>query len=369
MASETTGTDLAMMRRLNERAVLASLWDADEALTSTQLAEATGLSRTTVEAVLTDLLDSSYVTVETTRTGRAGRPARRYAFDAAGGSLIAVDIGPGAITGLAGDLRGAPLTRPTRWEMDLRDPEVALSAIRAMVDALVQEGGPDAQRIDSLIVGMPAVIDPAGAPVLSHVVPAWITGDLRTGVAAAFPSVSVSFDNDTKLAAHLEAMSGSVVPGETAVLLRTGHRISAASIINGDVAMGANGAAGEIGSLANIGWRGARLALTAGSADTVAEAFEAADEGDPTALDAVRAFAEQIALGAAAMALTLDPHAIILNTTIPRSESTLPAMLQDAIARRLMFPIEFRTSELGPDAPCRGALLRSAAAVRDRLLS
>lgn len=345
------------MRRLNDNAVLTTLWDADSPVTAAQLAAATGLSRTTVETVLTGLVEVDLVDAELLRPTKAGRPARGYSFAADRGVTIGVDVGPHGISGIAGDLRGATSAPYRRVEGDLSGGEQAATAVVDMVKDLLTESATPSDDLAALSVGIPGIVDADGKPAKTTVVPDWLTTDIDAHLRQAFPGSRITFDNDTKLAALAETQRGTVGDDETAVLLRVGNRISAASIIDGRVARGAHGAAGEIGALGRVAWPEARQRF--------AESFRGGDADGA----AVAAFAGDIADGLGALVLAVDPHVVVVSTSHPDTSLRLAEALHVELSRRALFLPDVRTSPLGPTAPCIGALAVSSSAAREHLFS
>lgn len=367
MTTPVLGTDLAAMRRLNGRAVLTTLWAQAEPQTATRIAQVTGLSRTTVEAVLSDLQEQGLVSVQQLKSSRAGRPARGYDFASRRGVVVGLDIGPHAVSGVASDLRGERLTAVVRHEADLADGSTALGAIARLVDGLLSGAGFRKEQIAALTVGIPGVVDVAGRPAKTTVVPQWLEMDIVARLEALFPSSPIVFDNDSKLAAAAEVEFGAIGGGETAVLLRLGNRISAATVVDGRVARGAHGAAGEIGALERIGWPAAQRRLMRRAGAGLPALFDAGQAGEGEAVQVIREFASGIADGLAALVLALDPQAIVVNSSVPLAASQLLRGLESELADRVLYVPELRASTLGSAAVSLGAIVSGVGRVRGSL--
>ncbi|MEV4776913.1 ROK family transcriptional regulator [Microbacterium sp. LWH12-1.2] len=363
MTSPALGTDLAAMRRLNDQAVLTTLWDTTEPMTATHLAASTGLSRTTVEAVLSGMLENELIRAEQLRPTRAGRPARGYRLAADRGIVIGIDIGPHGIAGIAGDLRGTVTAPHRRIEQDLSGGEDAVTAILGVVDALLAEAGKSADDLAALTVGIPGIVDANGHPVKTTVVPDWLVIDIDAHLRRAYPQTTIFFDNDTKLAALAEIENGTIGSDETAVVLRIGNRISAASVVDGRVARGAHGAAGEIGALGRVAWPQAQERLSARAEGGIETLFTGGND------DAVAEFAAGIADGLGALVLAIDPHAVVVSSSIPEGSGRIADALRVELSERALFIPELRASTLGAAAPCLGALAVSSASGREQLFA
>ncbi|RZU63070.1 ROK family transcriptional regulator [Zhihengliuella halotolerans] len=362
------GHDLSSLRRQNGRAVLAALWSQDDAQTVRQLASVTKLSRPTIEAALSDLSTQGLVSTESPKSRGSGRPSRAYSLKASGGVVIGIDAGPHGISGTIGDLRGDPLASHSSPAADLSGCEDALSAIHHEIDYLLASTPHARHEVRALTIALPGIVDPTGNLAVSTVVPDWVTGGLLERISAAYPGAHVSIDNDAKLAALAELDQGSIALGETAIVLQAGHRISAAIVVEGRVARGAHGAAGEIGALSSLGWSTAYERLKS-DGDPATSLLFAASEGNPRALDIVDQFADNIAEGLSALSLSIDPHRTIIGGGISNVGEPLAEALRTRIAARAIFPPELVLSSLGAHAPQRGALTRAAEHVRESLLS
>ncbi|PVE93995.1 MULTISPECIES: ROK family transcriptional regulator [unclassified Microbacterium] len=365
MTSPALGTDLAAMRRLNGQAVLTTLWDEGGPLTASRLAASTELSRTTVEAVLAELLDADLIRSEQLRPRGAGRPARGYRLAADRGVSVGIDIGPHGIAGIAGDLRGTVAAPHRRIEQDLSGGADAVTAITEIVESLLEESTASTRELAALTVGIPGIVDADGHPVKTTVVPDWLAVDIDAHLRRMFPGATIAFDNDTKLAAFAEIENGTIGADETAVLLRIGNRISAASVVEGRVARGAHGAAGEIGALQRVAWPQAQQRLSARAEDGLELLFRRHGGSD----EAIAEFAAGIADGLGALVLAIDPHAVVVSSSIPEASDRLADALRSELAGRALFVPELRTSSLGAAAPCLGALAVSSVAARERLFS
>ena len=365
------GSDLTTLRRLNGRAVLTALWDAADPRTVTQLATTTALSRPTVEAALADLQETGLVHAEAARTNGSGRPARAYRLAADAGVVIGVDAGPHGIGAVLGDLRGDELASHHLPSADLTDGATALRAILHAIDHLLAGTTHARDHVRALAIATPGIVGPDGDLVLSTVVPDWISHGLLAHLRAAYPHTHVVLDNDAKLAALAEIEIGAIAQDETAIVLQAGHRISAATVVDGRVARGAHGAAGEIGALESLGWQSAyaRFERHADDLESTVALFSAASDGDALALEAVAQLADGIADGLSALALAIDPHRIVVGGGVSAVGEPFADALRERITARTLFAPELTLSALGGLAPRRGALALAARHVREAALS
>lgn len=360
------GTTPGVLRQMNSRAILDELLHEDVSRTVTELSRTVGLSRPTVEAALADLVDEGWVTeAETIATpNKAGRRAKRFAADAAAGSVLGVDLGLHGIVGVRADLRGVTLARVEERYADLADAEQAWLSVQDVVRRLTSSV--DGAPVLAATFGVPAVVDRDGAIDYTVAVPEWVERRVPGRIQDLFPGTATFFDNDAKLAATAEAMWGRLQGVRDGLYLVMGRQIGAAFVIDGSLARGSRGAAGEMGGLASTGWPGAPARLEARiPSDTDLESvFAVAGQGSATAVEIVRAFAADIAPGVVQLVTTIDPEVVVVGGEVLPAAAVFCAALDELVTPQLRHPVAFAPSTVGRDAVARGASARSLTHVR-----
>lgn len=352
------GSDVATLRTMNARTVLVTLRDATEPCSVSMLADATGLSRPTVEAVLTQLVGLGLAHADATRrTGATGRPARTYGFAADAGCVIGIDAGPHGVVGLIADLAGAELASSSSERDDLHDPLRARAAVEACVDELVTSAGMSRAQVRVLSLGVPGIVDADGALWKSVVVPGWIEADLAGDLRRSLPEALVRVDNDSNLAALAEYAAGTVPGVDDLVCVLLGHRVGAGLIVGGQLVRGHRGAAAEIGALDVLRWGAAVAALRERMPTATIEECFAGRTAE--AREAVAAFAEDIALGLSALVLAVAPRAVVVGGGVSRASEVLLAPLRRELAVRCLYEPLVVQATHGKEATVRGALIRA----------
>jgi glucokinase len=241
-------------------------------------------------------------------------------------------------------------------------------------------------------------------------------GDLPFGqeLRAAFPGTVVRMATDAKAAAHAEVRWGALADCDPAIYLNLGTGLSAALVIGGQVVVGANGAAGEIGynlrALSDVGLalgdrvlledmisgqalarRAAALAPAPDPADPSADpADRSTDPADPStptpatpaskplaAVDVLTAspaepgldrlaseFVTELALHLVNLAIFVNPVRIAVGGGLVRSWDRLRPGLEQALHAGTPFPPELVTARFPADAPLIGAVALAADAAR-----
>ncbi|MBE3010645.1 ROK family transcriptional regulator [Microbispora sp. NEAU-D428] len=339
------------------------------AMTVTQLAHATGLSRPTVTSQLDELTAQGWVE-EHSPAGGMGRPARRFQFRARAGFVVGLDIGAHTIRATLSDLIGETVATERRAVPEEAGAAERLAVARQVLTAVLTEV--PRSQLFAAAVGTPGVIDGTGRVAIS-VLPEWSGVDLasRLGRSMPFPLL---VENDANLAALAEHWRGAAREADNIVHVLAGRRNGAGLIINGRLHRGRAGIAGEIGALNLIGWDEAPAELIKAAPgiapDHAAEhVFAAAKAGEATAQAAVERFALMLAQGVAAMVLTIDPDMVVIGGGLSLASSTLLAPLTRHLDELCLSTPPVRMSELGDEAVVLGAVRLALDDVERRLFS
>ncbi|GGP01669.1 ROK family transcriptional regulator [Nonomuraea glycinis] len=365
MAGELSGGDLSRLRQLNALAVIKAL-QGGPSLTLTEVAKRTGLSRASTEDVVRELLQKGWVAEAGATAGGVGRPARRYRFRADAGRLLGIDIGGHKIRTVVADLDGevqhsaCVAVTPAMGRLERLD-----AVDRAVAECLAGAGltGGD---IWASGVGTTGLVDGAGRVMLSEALPEWTGVDLAAHVRRLAPA-PVLVENDSKLAALAECWRGVARYAKDMVFLLAGLRTGAGLVIDGKLHRGFGNASGEIGALPALGWIRAQEHLSAANGEA-GDVFAAARAGDRAAVAAVRRYVKDLALGASALVLALDPQMVVVGGGFSRSADVLIEPLKRELDRWCIRTPEVRMSALGDEAVVLGAVRLALDDVEDRVL-
>jgi predicted NBD/HSP70 family sugar kinase len=358
------GSDVSTLRAFNIRTVLGLLRPGGVHAVSA-ISGSTGLSRPTVEAVLDELIAHDLVEeAAVSRNGSVGRPARQYRFRSEAGCIAAVDAGPHGLIAVLSDLSGERLGTIDR-QAELEDADRALAALVEALQELLAGASMTADDLRILTLGVPGVVDSSGTLWTSAVVPSWIDVDLTGALRDRYARARVIVENDTNLAAIAEHAVGTVAGATNLVCLLVGHRVGAGLIVNDDLLRGRRGAAAEIGALEVLGWAHATERLSqAVPGATVEEIFR---DPSPAAKAAVEQFADDLALGAAALVLALGPDAVIVGGGISAAGETFLSRMRESLAERCLYEPTVVRATHGRQAVVEGAQIVSLRALAERL--
>ncbi|WP_043641098.1 ROK family transcriptional regulator [Nonomuraea candida] len=360
--ADLRGGDLSRLRQLNSLTAIRELRGSGP-LTLSALAERTGLSRPSMKEVTAELMALGWVEEVPPSQGTMGRPARRYRFRADSGHLVGVDIGGHNIRAALSDLDGRVLAE-TRQPVSLDAPLAdRLVAIERAVTGCLTLSRTRMEDLWLIAVGTIGVIDIEGRVIYSAAVPAWRDLDLAGELGRMFPC-QVLIENDSRLAAMAESRRGVARGANDVVFLHVGRRMGAGIMLGGKVHRGFGAAAGEISMLPEARWFDAPehlntcASVPAGTPpeDAAGHTLSAARDGDPVAIEAVERYVDDLAVGAAAMVLILDPQMVVLGGGFSRSADVLLDRLRARLERKCMRMPEVRASTLGDECVVMGAI-------------
>lgn len=290
--------------------------------------------------------------------------------------FLGVDIGGtnvkiGVCTA-AGEVRGS-VSIPTE---SARGPKDVIDRIGAAAEGLQKKTG----RARACGSGVPGPLDLERTILFVAVnMPGWkdVPYPRMLGDRLGIPTF---MENDANCAAWGEYICGAGKGTQSLVLYTLGTGVGGGIIINGDMWVGASGAAGELGHMSieinglkcGCGQVGCVEAYASASAlarrwgqGSAKECFEAARRGDPDALAAVDWSADALSIGLANMIHVLHPEIIVLAGGMAAAGDMLFDRVRAGVRRRV-FPvclgkIRIEPSKLpGDDAGWLGAALWGA---------
>ena len=363
-----------LLKHLNERTVLETI-RAGAPISRAEISRRAGISKPTVSLALQTLVDAGLVR-EAAR-GPSGpsygavffEPIPEAAF------VLGLDLGTrflrGAVCDLAGEVRA-------RQDVELRgaDADGALQAIAALRESLVAAAALPVERIDGIVLGVPGVIDAAGASTLHLTSPniPGLEGRAFGRELGDLLGIDVTLENDVNLAAVGERWAGVARGVDDFAFLSVGTGMGMGLVLGGELHRGNHGAAGEVDwalvglaeevdpSADGVAALAARVAPAGSTGTSLAPpydaraVFAAARRGDPLGRTVVEEVARRIAAHIAPIAAVADPALVVLGGGLGANGDLLLTPVRRLLAAWIPYPPRVEISSLGEAAVLMGAL-------------
>jgi glucokinase-like ROK family protein len=247
------GSNVSTVKAHNLQSVLRTML-RQGAVSRVQLADLTGLSRTTITNLIAELVEQGIVVEdepEPDRSAGAGRPRIPLRLVPSARSAVGIHIGVGnirvGVTDLFGRLQGY---LDMSHEPNAPAGEV-LDRVADIVVETIAEAGVDREQLVGVGVGASGLVDPqTGVNVLApnlnwHNLPVRDIFSKRLGMP-------VSVDNNVRAMALAEAMFGEAQEVNTLAFVYARVGVGAGFVVNGGIYRGSRAGAGEIGHITMI---------------------------------------------------------------------------------------------------------------------
>jgi len=378
-----TAGGLQSLRDANRRLVIQALSGRGVA-SRAEIARITGLSRSTVSSLVTDLQKSGLIVerevTDSPQSAQVGRPPVLIALSPDAGAAIGVDFGHSHIAVAIGDLSHTVLAEHWR-EIDVDHLATeGLDTAAELVAAALEEAGVDRDRVVGVGMGLPGPISDEQQTVGStSILPGWVGVNAADEMARRL-GLPVAVENDANLGALAEYVWGAGRGAPDVAYIKASSGIGAGLVIGGRLHRGVGGTAGEIGhtpyreegAVCRCGNRGcletvARTDVIASSVQagkggslSIGDVIDLARAGDPPAQRVIADAGRAIGVGVAGLCNLLNPRRVIVGGELSAAGEVLLNPLRDSLNRYAIptaaTDVTVVVGELGKRAEVMGAL-------------
>ena len=379
------------LRHLNRERVLKIIRSCD-LVSRVQIAGKVNLSKTTVSAIVAELLEEGLVSEVGTGLAQpvGGRRPILLQFNNKALVAVGVEVDSRECVGVLVDLSGQPFERVTTAVVD--------SSVEAVIKQLESTAaqlcaGLDRDRIVGYGIALPGLINSTGTTVRLAVNLDWRDVPLRALLEPSLGDHLYVIDRG-KAAALGEIWHGVGKDVDDLIYIYIGRGIGGGIVIGRSLHSGVGNLAGEIGHvtvepagpLCRCGNRGCLEALAAGPAIAVRTrekmrqgketllaqwigdnfdavtgkmVAEAAIKGDGLSLEIMEETGEYIGIAVAALINLLNPEVVVIGGPVSRSGGVLLKAIRAAVRRRAVSAslsgVKIVRSKLGDEAAAIGA--------------
>ncbi len=377
-------SDPNLLRRANLAVVFRCIVTG-EAPSRARIADETGLNKSTVSSLVSELEDLGLVHdgVDEARRPTVGRPGTPVVPDART-AAIGVEIGADGISIVVETIVGEVQYACHRRE-DLRgtSAEVVLDRAAGLIGSVGEQAERDGLEVAGIGVAIAGLVSARDGAVVYAPNLGWRRVDARRYLASriGLPAERMVVHNEANCAALAELWRGAARDVRSFVYVMGRVGVGAGIVIGGRLFGGEHGYAGEIGHVivdANglpcaCGSRGCletvagieAIRIRAGlSTDTARGEYEAAEDlarraraGEPRVLDALGEAAGALGVSLSGTINLLDVQTVVLGGAFQPLAQWLVPRVKRMLALGVLGVdgVEVRESALGLDGPARGA--------------
>ena len=396
-----TIADQNLVRKFNTAVVINAL-RRRAPLSRAELASCTGLNRSTISSIINELLNGSLVQETTLQSDRIGRPGMLLELNPAGGFAVGIELGVDFISLVVTDFVANVLWRSRVFSDAALGMNAVLRRAFEMTQQALEVGIARQLRPLGIGLGIPGLVDLRHGELKLAPNLGWKNTPLRQLLSAQF-NLPVFVENDAKAAALGEYYFGVARGLSNFIFLNAGVGLGAGIVLGGKLFRGSHGYATEVGHMiidvngeqCGCGKRGCwetlvgpravlrrfRQTLRDGVPSTVLHAVDndldhitfenvanAALQGDPAALAAMRQVGADLGFGIANLVKIFNPQMVVLGGELNYCSQILLPEVEKVVASNSMSlaceDVKITASAHGLDACVMGA----AALVLDDIL-
>jgi glucokinase-like ROK family protein len=348
---------LRSLRELNRGRVIGALRGRGRA-SRAEIARATGLSRSTVSSIVSDLIDAGLLTEDAEETGVAhgeagGRPPVLLSLNHSAGLAVGIDFGHTHLRVAVSDLSHDVLAE-TRRELDVDDSaEDGLDAAAELVEEVLRKAKVSRDGVLGVGMGLPGPINRATGQVgSSSILPGWVGVDAAAEMERRL-RLPVHVENDANLGALAEYVWGSGKGHSDVIYIKLSSGVGAGLLLGGRLHEGAGGTAGEIGhthaqqgtAICRCGSRGCletvasaraiaeQLGASRGEPVSTKELLQLTADGDPAAARLIAEAGREIGVALAGLCNLINPDCVIIGGDLSAAGELITEPVFESIRR------------------------------------
>jgi predicted NBD/HSP70 family sugar kinase/biotin operon repressor len=385
---------LAWLRDRNRERVVGVLRERGR-ISQAEIARVTGLSRTTVHTLVSELKVSGLVQeIEVSVSDvRGGRPAMQLTLRRSSLAVVGIDFGHSHVQVAVADIAHNVLAE-RRCDLDVnRHAREALDTAAGMVGEVLTEAQVERKSVVGAGIGIPGPVDRLkGAVGSASILPGWIGLRIESEMQERL-GIPVEIENDANLGALAELTWGAGRGCSNFAYVKAATGIGAGLVIDGRVLHGVSGTAGEIGhttldeagALCYCGNRGCLetkasgpaiiqlVGLLNGEVPTLSRIVDLAVAGDVRCRRAISDAGHEIGVAVAGLCNLINPERVIVGGLLSRTGEVLLQPMRESIRRHSVQAaaesVDVRAAVFVERAELLGALALALQASNERAAS
>jgi glucokinase-like ROK family protein len=371
--------DQILVKQINKAIVLNTIYKK-KPISRAEIAKATGLNKSTVSALVDELLAEGLILETGIGESQGGRKPVNLSINKEVGNIIGIDLGVNYILSVLTNFAGEII-----WEKRIslkKTNDTSLLRVNdllQLVEETIHNAPPSARGIIGIGIGVPGIVNYEQGHILSAPNLCWTNVNLKEIVETRF-QVPVFIDNEANAGAIGEKWFGSGKKATDLLYVSAGTGIGAGIVINNELYRGSQGLAGEIGHMTvelkglpcSCGNHGCweeyasekalfRYMQNNATVDSLSvfDLIELAIGGDQLAQEGFRNVGKYLGIGVANLINAFNPEIVIIGNTLPLVGDILMDELRQEVAQRCFasnyYSVKILPSELNMHACAMGA--------------
>ncbi|WNF22733.1 ROK family transcriptional regulator [Mesobacillus jeotgali] len=314
----------------NNKALVLSLIIEKETISRADIANVTGLNKTTVSSLVTELLEDELIYESGPGISSGGRRPVILHFNRNTGYAIGVDIGVNYVLAVLTDLKGKIIVEKSQ-NVNRTSYSSIISTAQTMIQSLMDEMPNSRYGIVGIGVGVPGIVNKEGSVLLAPNL-GWTNIQLKEDLERIF-NVPIIIENEANAGAVGEQQFGAGQDYENILYVSAGIGIGVGIILNKELYQGKSGFSGEMGHMiielngkrCNCGSRGcweayasenALLEMAGENIDSLESLIEQAKNGEKTAIELFEKIGQYLGFGINNIINTFNPEQVIIGNRL-----------------------------------------------------
>ncbi|MEH7225544.1 ROK family protein [Bacillus sp. JJ1566] len=334
----------------NNKALVLQLIMEQEPISRADIAQISGLNKTTVSTLVAELLDEDLIFESGPGVSSGGRRPVILHFNKDAGYAIGIDIGVNYVLSVLTDLKGNILLE--RNQSVIRTTyATTMGIVQSMIQSFMDEMPKSTYGIVGIGVGVPGIVNNEGYILLAPNL-GWSNIQLKEDLEKLF-KVPVIIENEANAGAVGEQQFGVGQDQENILYISAGIGIGVGIIVNKELYKGKNGFSGEMGHMiidmngkrCNCGSRGcweayaseqALLEMAEASISSLDELIQLAKNGDDKAKSLFEEIGHYLGLGINNIINTFNPEQVIIGNRLAQAKVWIEAPILNTIEKHTL---------------------------------
>ncbi|WP_378956782.1 ROK family protein [Pelosinus sp. sgz500959] len=387
--------DQLLVKQINKMLVLNTIYK-EKPISRAEIAKRTGLNKSTVSALVDELLSEGLTLEIGTGESQGGRKPINLSINKEIGSVIGIDLGVNYILSILTNFAGQIIWEKRITIKNIIDsPQQKIHDLFELIKETIEHAPETRRGIIGMGIGVPGMVNYDHGHVLSAPNLLWENIKLKDLVEEEF-QIPTLIDNEANAGAIGEKWFGLGKKASELVYVSAGTGIGAGIVINNELYRGSRGLAGEIGHMTvdvhgirctcgNVGcWEEYAsekaliryfkdhatqypdsILLSKSSSEyidnlNIFQIIDAATKGDQLAIEGFKNIGYYLGVGVSNLINAFNPECVVIGNALPLVGDVLMDELRNEVARRCFSSkysnIKISSSELYMNACALGAV-------------